>query len=378
MAGKPVKKIKIKPAPVIATAAVLVMLLGLVIYAAVNGTKKDEDAGVNVSLNQTNLKQTETVPENDTQRVSATVEIQAEDAAVPVGTQFKVTALVTPQDTEQALVWISGDTGIFEVDAQGVVTVKGIGTAVLTATVGTVTDAIVIEGIAAVADGSKNNFPVYTGGGSGGGTAAANAGGNVTPGDSHASGGSIGNNVSGDNNNAGTGSSGSDNTNIAGGNTGTNHNEAGGNPGGSEDTGEEGTASGGNGNGGSTQGGSTGGNEASGGGQNNHTNTEFGNTLPQMGFSQVLSNVYVCQEDDTYYGEIITQPNVTIVYIKRRSAAFDARIQSVLASILPHEHAQVWNNYLTANTDRTFTVEDRKVRIVVASNGGHSQIVIYN
>ena len=162
MAGKPVKKIKIKPAPVIATAAVLVLLLGLALYAAAGSTKKNEDAGVNVSLNQTNLKQTGTVPENDTQRVSATVEIQAEDTAVTVGTRFKVTALVTPQDTEQAVVWTSGDTGIFEVDAQGVVTVKGIGTAVLTATVGTVTDAIVIEGIAAVADGSKNNFPVYT------------------------------------------------------------------------------------------------------------------------------------------------------------------------------------------------------------------------
>lgn len=378
MAGKTVKKIKIKPAPVIATAAVLVLLLGLAIYAAVGGTKKNEDAGVNVSLNQTNLKQTGTVPENDTQRVSATVEIQAEDTAVTVGTRFKVTALVTPQDTEQAVVWTSGDTGIFEVDAQGIVTVKGIGTAVLTATVGTVTDAIVIEGIAAAADGSKNNFPVYTSGISGGGTAAANMGGNVTLGELHASGGSIGNNIDGDNNNAGT-AGGGDNTNIAdNGNAGADHNEAGGNPGGGEYTGEQGGASGGTENGGSTQGGSTGGNEASGGEQNDHTNTELGNTLPQMGFSQVLSNVYVCQENDTYYGEIITQPNVTIVYIKRRSAAFDARIQSVLASILPQEHAQVWNNYLTANTDRTFTVEDRKVRIVVASNGGHSQIVIYN
>ena len=42
------------------------------------------------------------------------------------------------------------------------------------------------------------------------------------------------------------------------------------------------------------------------------------------------------------------------------------------------EYGQVWSNYLSANTDRTFTAEGRRVRIVVAPNGGHSQIVIYN
>ncbi len=39
----------------------------------------------------------------------------------------------------------------------------------------------------------------------------------------------------------------------------------------------------------------------------------------------------------------------------------------------------IWNNYLSASTtDRTFTVDGRMVRIVVATGGGHSQIVIYN
>ena len=100
--------------------------------------------------------------------------------------------------------------------------------------------------------------------------------------------------------------------------------------------------------------------------------------LSGIGFTQRYSNVYVCEENDTYYGEIITQPNVTIIYIKQRSGTFDSRIQTVLARLLPDEYGQAWSNYLSANTDRTFTAEGRRVRIVVAPNGGHSQIVIYN
>lgn len=91
-----------------------------------------------------------------------------------------------------------------------------------------------------------------------------------------------------------------------------------------------------------------------------------------------MSNVYVYKDKDTYQGEIITQPNVTIIYIMKRSEEFDGKVKEVLARLLPDEYGQVWNNYVTASSDRTFTVEDRMVRIVVASNGGHSQIVIYN
>ena len=91
-----------------------------------------------------------------------------------------------------------------------------------------------------------------------------------------------------------------------------------------------------------------------------------------------MSNVYVCVDNGTYYGEIITQSNVTIIYIKQRSAEFDRRINNVLESLIPGNSSQVWNNYLSASTDRTFTVDGRKVRIVVAAGGGHSQIVIYN
>lgn len=91
-----------------------------------------------------------------------------------------------------------------------------------------------------------------------------------------------------------------------------------------------------------------------------------------------MTNVYEYRDGGTYLGEIITQPDVTIIYIKQRNEVFDTKIKEVLAKLLPKEHGQVWSNYITAASDRTFTVEERKVRIVVAANGGHSQIVIYN
>ena len=91
------------------------------------------------------------------------VEIEFEDCAVPVGTQLKMTALVVPENTDQALIWSSSDSSVAEIDKDGILTVKAVGTTVVTATVGTVSDSVVIEGIENVAQGSKNNLPVYTG-----------------------------------------------------------------------------------------------------------------------------------------------------------------------------------------------------------------------
>ena len=96
------------------------------------------------------------------------------------------------------------------------------------------------------------------------------------------------------------------------------------------------------------------------------------------GFEQTVSNVYVCQQNGTYYGEIITQSNVTIIYIKKRNSEFDSRINNVIENLIPGNSQMIWNNYLSASTDRTFTVDGRMVRIVVPTGGGHSQIVIYN
>jgi hypothetical protein len=74
----------------------------------------------------------------------------------------------------------------------------------------------------------------------------------------------------------------------------------------------------------------------------------------------------------------VTQPNVTIIYIKERNDSFDDTVKSVIASMMPESAAQVWNTYETANTNKSFIADNKMVRIVVPEDGGQSQIVIYN
>ena len=225
-------------------------------------------------------------------------------------------------------------------DKDGVITINGVGTATLTATVGSVSDAVVVEGITKVSQGSSNGFVVYTGNNNNG------------KGNTYDSSGEHGQQVGigtglghGQQENGQTGSSSSENSQT-GGVTSENNQSV---PGNTDNSQKGGNSS-----------------------------DDIGSMLSGNGFEQTVSNVYVCRQDGIYYGEIVTQSNVTIIYIKQRSAAFDNRIQSVIENLLPGNSSYVWNSYVSASTDRTFTVDNRMVRIVVATGGGHSQIVIYN
>lgn len=170
------------------------------------------------------------------------------------------------------------------------------------------------------------------------------------------------------NNGSGSNSSGNDSGNANTGNTGNSGNQGGSsNSGGSSSGGSMGTVD----NGSSS-------NLNPSGGNGGLDSSSVGEILPGQGFSQVTSNVYAYEKDGQYYGEVVTQPNVTIIYIKQRSRDFDSHVQSVIASMIPDNPSTVWNTYVTANTDKTLVVDNKKVRVVAASNGGHSQIVIYN
>ena len=170
------------------------------------------------------------------------------------------------------------------------------------------------------------------------------------------------------NNGSGSNSSGNDSGNANTGNTGNSGNQGGSsNSGGSSSGGSMGTVD----NGSSS-------NLNPSGGNGGLDSSSVGGILPGQGFSQVTSNVYAYEKDGQYYGEVVTQPNVTIIYIKQRSRDFDSHVKSVIASMIPDNPSTVWNTYVTANTDKTFVVDNKKVRVVAASNGGHSQIVIYN
>lgn len=393
------KKNKIKNwvIPGVVGGVVIILTVASIVSGSIQQKKEKESNAASVSVDRIKLKD-DSAQVQQMSNTETEVEIEFEDCAVPVGTQLKMTALVVPENTDQALIWSSSDSSVAEIDKDGILTVKAVGTTVVTATVGTVSDSVVIEGIENVAQGSKNNLPVYTG------TTLAknNASGSGSASGSTSSGGTS----------AGSGSS-SGSTGTGGGQAGGSWTDSGSSgsgsyDGGSGDSDSDGgddsgsTDSGSGSSGGSSNGGSgtTGGSSGSNSGNNDDSSTNGGNPsnnsnsgsntgngdnsgsisdgLSGIGFTQRYSNVYVCEENDTYYGEIITQPNVTIIYIKQRSGTFDSRIQTVLARLLPDEYGQVWSNYLSANTDRTFTAEGRRVRIVVAPNGGHSQIVIYN
>lgn len=376
MAGS--RKIRIKPVPVIILGVVTVAIIaGIGIFAIGNTSDKQQNSSATVSVSKKNLKDSNSTS-TEPVKAATTVEIQWEDSAVPVGTSFKVTAIVTPQDTEHALVWSSGNQDVCTIDSEGVVTVRSAGNAAITATVGTVSDSVIIQGIDSVSAGSDRGLPVYTGdsyvsAGQSNGGSNDNSNGNTSTGDSQ-SGVSSGGSQQGQRSNGSIGVSSGINSssNISDDNSDISDD----NNGGSSDNGSD------NGYNYNTDNGSydnnNGGYDNNSGSHDGASSSDIAGYLPQIGYTQRMSNVYVCEDGDTYYGEIIIQPNVTIIYIKQRSGTFDSMIQSTLSALLPSEAGQVWNNYLSSSSDKTFTVDGRRVRIVTALNGGHSQIVVYN
>ena len=393
------KKNKIKNwvIPGVVGGVVIILTVASIVSVSIQQKKEKESNAASVSVDRIKLKD-DSAQAQQMSNTETEVEIEFEDCAVPVGTQLKMTALVVPENTDQALIWSSSDSSVAEIDKDGIFTVKAVGTTVVTATVGTVSDSVVIEGIENVAQGSKNNLPVYTGttlaknnaSGSGsalgstssGGTSAGSGSdsGSTGTGGGQAGGSWTGSGSSGSGSyDGGSGDSDSDGGDDSGSTDSGSGSSGGSSNGGSGTAGGSSGSNSGNNDGSSTNGGNSSNNSNSGSNTGNGDNSgSISDGLSGIGFTQRYSNVYVCEENDTYYGEIITQPNVTIIYIKQRSGTFDSRIQTVLARLLPDEYGQVWSNYLSANTDRTFTAEGRRVRIVVAPNGGHSQIVIYN
>ena len=393
------KKNKIKNwvIPGVVGGVVIILTVASIVSGSLQQKKEKESNAASVSVDRIKLKD-DSAQAQQMSNTETEVEIEFEDCAVPVGTQLKMTALVVPENTDQALIWSSSNSSVAEIDKDGILTVKAVGTTVVTATVGTVSDSVVIEGIENVAQGSKNNLPVYTGttlaknSASGSGSASGStssdgtsAGSGSDSGSTGTGGGQAGGSWTGSGSSGsgsydgGSGDSDSDGGDDSGSTDSGSGSSGGSSNGGSGTTGGSSGSNSGNNDGSSTNGGNSSNNSNSGSNTGNGDNSgSISDGLSGIGFTQRYSNVYVCEENDTYYGEIITQPNVTIIYIKQRSGTFDSRIQTVLARLLPDEYGQVWSNYLSANTDRTFTAEGRRVRIVVAPNGGHSQIVIYN
>ena len=367
---------KLSPIAIVLIVIAVIALFSVIIAGAVSSNnKKSGDNTVGMTLTEKNLKPQNNSSNNSVADRSLTkVEILMDDTAVVVGTTFKAAAVVEPENTDKALVWSSSNEDIMKVDSDGVVTVNNVGVAALTATVGDVSDAVAIEGIKSVSAGSANGYVVYTGNGSitGSNSSNSSSSGTSNSGTSGRTGYSYNSEAGSydDGNSSGTDNGSSDGGYIA--------DDSSNNSDGSYNNNSGNTSNNSGSNSSNTNSTNTGSSSSSTGNSDGMKSTDLPDILGNQGFTREYSNVYIYPVNDTYYGHIIIQPEVSIIYIKQRSGGFDSKINSVLSELLPSEYSQVWSNYLSASSDRTFTAEGRKVRIVTAAGGGHSQIVIYN
>ena len=344
-------KRRLKPVPIL---ILTIVLIGIIVSLALIFGEKPKKESINISISEAGggADQSGTIASNMLKEAS--VSIDMDSCAVPIGTTLKVTASIDPVETEKTINWSSSDENVFTVDSEGIIVIKGKGTSALTATLGSSSDAIVIEGILNNdAAKSQNDLPVFnlisSGVTSSNGISSNGTSSNIASNNADSNNSSTINNA--DNN---ANPINSNNTNVSSGTSGSGNN-----------TGNSSSP------------------VISNGGANSSSNiglksTDLNESLDEFGYNKILSNVYVYQENNTYYGEIVVQSNVTIIYIKQRCEGYDMKIKQVIARLLPLENAQVWSNYISATSDRTFTVEGRMVRVVTAINGGHSQIVIYN
>ena len=342
------KRRRLKPVPIL---VLVTVLIGIIISLVLVFGEKPKKESVNVSISDAGVGSNTSDEKTSNTLLDTTVSIDMDSCAIPIGTILKVTASIDPVEVEKTINWSSSDENVFTVDSEGIIIIKGKGTSALTATLGSTSDAIVIEGILNNDTAkSQNDLPIF----------------NLIASSATSSNGTLSNgtSISGTSNNSSTVNNTGNTTNPVSNNTN--------NPGGTNNTGNNGNSS-------NPVNPDSGTNNGTNSGTNSGLkSTELNGSLNEFGYSKVLSNVYVYQENNTYYGEIVIQSNVTIIYIKQRCEGYDMKIKQVIASLLPIENAQVWSNYIAASSDRTFTVEGRMVRIVTAFNGGHSQIVIYN
>lgn len=310
---------------------------------------------------------------NEIATESVSVKINMENCMMEVGTKIQVTATIYPNGSSSGIVWTSSDENVFVVDGMGNLEVVGTGIVALTATFGSASDSIAIECVKS-SDDAVLRLPDY----------------------------SVFNQNDGNNTNAGVNGS---ETN------GSNATTSSGNPG-TATTGQTTTAS-------TKPSTTTAGNNDKTSAATATTatptkpvvttqettskkpssnvettsyvpettppyegekilSTEIADKLPGYGFIKYLDNTYVFEENDTFLGEVIISSNMTHIYIKERTQAYDNAIMEVLKVLLPESNAKVWNMYTGASSDQTITVDGRVVRVVVPANSGHTQIVIYN
>ena len=101
------------------------------------------------------------------------------------------------------------------------------------------------------------------------------------------------------------------------------------------------------------------------------------NAVTAAGFTRYLDNIYIFREDGYYLGEIIIEENYLQIYMMTRTRAFDTAVKSVMKEYLPNGYETVHARFVGAAADQTFSIDGHRVRIVAGVNGGHSQLIIF-
>lgn len=106
--------------------------------------------------------------------------------------------------------------------------------------------------------------------------------------------------------------------------------------------------------------------------------TDMSLYLTANGFEKHVDGTYLYMENGVYRGEILIDSDKTHIYIIEHSSAFDSSVLSSISQLLPNSYENVWNTALNASVDMTLNADGRTIRIVVPKTNGHKQIVIYN
>ncbi len=404
------KKYRLKKKPMIIAILLLTLgvgSLGYYTYTALN-KNKSPILSYNVSDSGREVGQNKDMADNNNigSKLSK-IQIQLNDSAIIIGTKFKAYCLLVPDDSEATITWSASDPSVIKVTNDGLVEVVGIGKSALVATVGNLTDAVIIEGVEKKTDGSSLGLPVYSEEDFASGLVANAANASASHGGqkgsyldddldqtirtestygqsgSNSSGSSSNSSANSSSNSSGNGSAGLNSSSNQSSGQNQAYSQGGNSDGGSGSWEGAGSSSSSSSSGSSSSSyeapsSSDSANEGEAGSSSGLESDQVAGELDGLGFEHMYSNVYSYSTDGVYSGEIITQPNAAIIYIKHITPDFESRIKEVIERLLPGQSGLVWSNYINSGTDRTFTVDGKKVRIVVSSRGGHSQIVIYN
>lgn len=305
----------------IIAATAVVLIIVICVYIMIKGNNSKEDSN------------SETINVENMTKEGEFLKIDIEDCSVRTGCQVQAKVTSSPADYAGLVTWTSTDESILKVDANGLITVVGTGTAAVTATAGNLSDSVVITGFNEETPTNELEFPV------------------------------------------------NNETVAAGIDVGSNNSKPGQNSNNNSQPGGDGPAK-------ETTASPDGDSNSQKPVQTEPVQTEpqtppaeynkLLNSITGFGFEVYNAdiNTYQYIEGGTYLGEIMISQDSTHIYIKTRTSTFDEAVRNVLKTLIPAQYENVWANYVSTTSDITLKAGNYSVIIVPAKNDDHAQIII--